>query len=119
MMLRSVILCLVAMLASVQSLMLQTATVAGNAMTAAGQRGASSCVRTQCVCMACRQNLKKDKRLRNRVNAFRFKKGGNTFRFVRPGAYNPEDQKKAEEDSAFFAQVFTYSAEAANAEAAE
>lgn len=44
---------------------------------------------------------------------------GNTFRFVRPGAYNPEDQKKAEEDSAFFAQVFTYSAEAANAEAAE
>jgi len=29
-----------------------------------------------CVCMACRNNLKKDKRVRNRVNAFRFKKGG-------------------------------------------
>ena len=29
-----------------------------------------------CVCMACRSNLKKEKRLRNRVNAFRYKKGG-------------------------------------------
>ena len=27
-----------------------------------------------CPCMGCRQNLKKEKRLRNRVNAFRFKK---------------------------------------------
>lgn len=29
-----------------------------------------------CVCMSCRNNLKKEKRQRNRVNAFRFKKGG-------------------------------------------
>jgi hypothetical protein len=29
-----------------------------------------------CVCMACRNNLKKEKRQRNRINAFRFKKGG-------------------------------------------
>lgn len=29
-----------------------------------------------CVCMGCRNNLKKEKRQRNRVNAFRFKKGG-------------------------------------------
>jgi hypothetical protein len=26
--------------------------------------------------MACRNNLKKEKRQRNRINAFRFKKGG-------------------------------------------
>ena len=31
-----------------------------------------------CPCMGCRQNLKKEKRLRNRLNAFRFKKNGAT-----------------------------------------
>ena len=29
--------------------------------------------------MACRQNLKKEKRMRNRINAFRFKKGMQVF----------------------------------------
>ena len=46
-----------------------------------------------CVCMACRTNLKKDKRLRNRANAFRFKKP--TSRFTRFNNNNAkEDQAK-------------------------
>jgi len=70
-----------------------------------------------CPCMGCRQNLKKEKRLRNRVNAFRFKKQ-TPFRFIRPGSNGPEEQKKADEDAAYFGLVFSYSAEAAAAEAA-
>ena len=64
-----------------------------------------------CVCMACRSNLKKEKRLRNRVNAFRFKKGG----FVRR-RFGPDyaaEQAKADADNQFYSMVFTYSAEAA------
>merc|ERR1719484_500503 len=59
-----------------------------------------------CLCMGCRNNLKKDKRLRNRINAFRFKKGGNTgfSRFAGPdkGAM----KLKEESDAEFMALVF-------------
>ena len=56
-------------------------------------------------CMACRTNLKKEKRVRNRVNAFRFKKGG----FVSKRRFNGPDyaaqQKKADEDNQFYSMV--------------
>ena len=57
-----------------------------------------------CICMGCRTNLKKDKRVRNRINAFRFKKGG----FVKRRFFGPDyaaEAKKAEEDSKFFSLV--------------
>merc|ERR1719498_500528 len=62
-----------------------------------------------CVCMACRNNLKKDKRLRNRINAFRFKKGGNT-NFNRFNNFADRGAQKLKEDSdaEFMALVFTH-----------
>lgn len=54
--------------------------------------------------MACRTNLKKEKRTRNRINAFRFKKGGFTKRRFNGPDYAAE-QKKADEDNQFFALV--------------
>lgn len=39
-----------------------------------------------CVGMACRNNLKKDKRIRNRVNAFRFKKAPSGALLLRAAA---------------------------------
>merc|ERR1740138_1838907 len=97
---RALLLLLVAFLGSTQALLLQTA----------GHLGLHSAdvavTRTDgCPCMRCRTNLKKDKRQRNRVNAFRFKKGPD---------YAAE-QKKADEDNKFFSLVFTYSAEEAAA----
>mmetsp|Transcript_21626 Transcript_21626/g.26563 ORF Transcript_21626/g.26563 Transcript_21626/m.26563 type:complete len:122 (-) Transcript_21626:448-813(-) len=73
-----------------------------------------------CVCMGCRNNLKKEKRQRNRVNAFRFKKGG----FGKKRFNNYEDRAaaaaKASDDAAFMSMIFTYSAAAeADAAAAE
>ena len=65
--------------------------------------------------MRCRTNLKKDKRIRNRVNAFRFKKGG----FVRRRFNGPDyaaEAKNQEDDNNHYSLVFTYSAEAAAAE---
>ena len=65
--------------------------------------------------MGCRTNLKKDKRQRNRVNAFRFKKGG----FVRRRFNGPDyaaEAKNQEDDNNHYSLVFTYSAEAAAAE---
>jgi len=53
--------------------------------------------------MRCRTNLKKDKRIRNRVNAFRFKKAV-PFRFARAGP-KKEDSKEAAEDAAHYAQA--------------
>ena len=76
----------------------------------------------------CRTNLKKDKRIRNRVNAFRFKKAGASvpavlrggrvldltratllilavpFRFARAGP-KKDDSKEATEDAAYYAQA--------------
>merc|ERR1719484_443464 len=62
-----------------------------------------------CLCMGCRNNLKKDKRLRNRINAFRFKKGGNT-RFSRFNNFADKGAQKIKEDSdaEFMAMVFTH-----------
>ena len=59
------------------------------------------------VSMRCRTNLKKEKRIRNRVNAFRFKKAV-PFRFARAGP-KKDDSKEATEDAAYYAQVFTQS----------
>eukprot|EP00316_Scyphosphaera_apsteinii_P021901 CAMPEP_0119313032 /NCGR_PEP_ID=MMETSP1333-20130426/27615_1 /TAXON_ID=418940 /ORGANISM="Scyphosphaera apsteinii, Strain RCC1455" /LENGTH=158 /DNA_ID=CAMNT_0007317753 /DNA_START=179 /DNA_END=656 /DNA_ORIENTATION=+ len=61
--------------------------------------------------------MKKDKRLRNRSNAFRFKKGGKTFynRFADKAAA----QTASTEDGEFISAVFTYSAIAAAAAAAQ
>ncbi|EOD28097.1 hypothetical protein EMIHUDRAFT_468761 [Emiliania huxleyi CCMP1516] len=73
-----------------------------------------------CVCMACRSNLKKEKRLRNRVNAFRYKKGG--FGKKRFSNNRFEDRAvaaaKATEDAEFLSLIFTQSALAAEAEQA-
>lgn len=113
-MLRSVLLLLVAALASVQAFVMQST---GRQLSAR----AAVCDTTRtvaCPCMACRQNLKKEKRLRNRINAFRFKKGGGFVRFARPGQYNPEDAKKQAQDAEFYSLVFTAMADA-EAEQAE
>ena len=70
-----------------------------------------SAVAPAAVTMGCRQNLKKEKRVRNRINAFRFKKGG----FVRR-RFGPDyaaEQAKADADNQFYSMVFTYTAEAA------
>ena len=60
--------------------------------------------RDACPCMGCRTNLKKEKRQRNRINAFRFKKGGFTKRRFNGPDYAAE-QKKADEDNKFFSLV--------------
>jgi len=59
--------------------------------------------------MAMRRNLKKEKRLRNRQNAFRFKQPTPRFRFNRR---NDPDPKLAGEDAEFYSKIFTYTAEA-------
>jgi len=69
--------------------------------------------------MACRTNLKKEKRARNRVNAFRFKKGGFVRRRFNNGPDYAAEAKKEQEDNDFFSMVFTYSAEEAAAAEAE
>ena len=68
--------------------------------------------------MSCRQNLKKEKRIRNRVNAFRFKKQVFKFRRFDNSAQSAEDAKKADEDNKFYSMVFTTLAEEAAAVAA-
>eukprot|EP00965_Chrysotila_dentata_P190136 6173701-Pleurochrysis_carterae.AAC.3 len=69
--------------------------------------------------MACRHNSKKEKRLRNRINAFRFKK--QTYGFNKFNNFADRNAQKANEqaDGEWLAQVFTASAEAEAAEAAE
>ena len=57
--------------------------------------------------MACRTNLKKEKRQRNRVNAFRFKKGGFQKKRFNGPDYAAE-ARKAEEDNKYMAMVFTH-----------
>ncbi|KAL1512177.1 hypothetical protein AB1Y20_005443 [Prymnesium parvum] len=112
--LRSLLLLLLAAISSVQALVMQGLTGQLSARRAAAEQSTRL---GGCPCMACRTNLKKEKRLRNRVNAFRFKKGG-PVRFVRPGQYTPEDAKKASEDAEFYSLVYSYSA-AAEAEDSE
>ena len=111
---RSVIMMLLALLASAQAFMLQVANQVGLSRPAIS----SDCTAGVCPCMSCRTNLKKEKRSRNRINAFRFKKGG----FVRRRFNGPDyaaEAKKQEEDNQFFSLIYTYSAEeAAAAEAA-
>ena len=94
---RSVVLLLVAFVASTaQAFMMQAAGKVGL------QRAATSSPWHQlesCPCMSCRTNLKKEKRQRNRINAFRFKKGG----FTKRRFFGPDyaaDQKKADEKAA-------------------
>ena len=79
--------------------MLQTASHLGLARVAAPAARVEACP-----CMACRTNLKKEKRLRNRTNAFRFKKGGFTKRRFNGPDYAAE-QKKADEDNQFYSLV--------------
>lgn len=64
----------------------------------------------ECPCMACRTNLKKEKRQRNRVNAFRFKKGGFQKKRFNGPDYAAE-ARKAEEDNKYMAMVFTHAEE--------
>jgi len=111
---RALLLLLLGLFASTQALMLQTASHLGL------QRAASSSAHWSqgCVCMGCRTNLKKEKRARNRINAFRFKKGG----FVRRRFNGPDyakEQKNADEDNQHYALVFSYTAEEAAAAEAE
>lgn len=97
-----------------QALMLQ----AGN--VARFQAAATPVERAGEASMACRTRLKKEKRLRNRINAFRFKKGGfQKKRFGPPGPDYAAEQKKADEDNKFMALMFSFTAEEAVAEAAE
>merc|ERR1719181_1853962 len=108
--LRASLLVVLAFLASAQALVLQPAGHLGLHHAASAATRADACP-----CMGCRTNLKKEKRLRNRINAFRFKKGG----FKKPRFPRPDyaaDQRKADEDSQYATLVFSYSAEeAANA----
>lgn len=69
------------------------------------------------VSMGCRNNLKKEKRLRNRMNAFRFKKNTGFQRFNNFADRGAESKKEAE-DAEYMSLIFTYSAAAAQAEAA-
>lgn len=55
--------------------------------------------------MSCRTNLKKEKRQRNRINAFRFKKGGFSKRRFNNGPDYAAQQKAADEDSKFYSLV--------------
>jgi len=88
------------------------------ALTLARANGPDAPARTSaCPCMACRQNLKKEKRLRNRINAFRFKKSAAPTRFYRNHA--ADDAKNANEDNEVYSLIFTHSAAAAAAEQAE
>lgn len=70
-----------------------------------------------CICMGCRNNLKKEKRIRNRVNAFRFKKG-TPNRFQNNFADRSKAKAAEGEDATWNEMIFTYSAAAA-AEATE
>lgn len=70
-----------------------------------------------CPCMSCRNNLKKEKRLRNRMNAFRFKKNTGFQRFNNFADRGAESKKDAE-DAEYMSLIFTYSAAAAQVEAA-
>ena len=118
--LRSALLVVLAFLATAQALVLQAAGQLGIRSAAASASPMQFAERCPCPECACRTNLKKEKRARNRVNAFRFKKGG----FTRTRRFNGPDyaaeQKKADEDNKFFSLIFTYSAEeAAAAQAGE
>merc|ERR1719230_1595481 len=108
---RSLLMLLLAFVASTQALILQTAGHLGLSRAAASAANPEWARADSCPCMACRTNLKKEKRVRNRVNAFRFKKGGFTKRRFNNGPDYAAEQKKADEDNAYFAMVFTYSAE--------
>jgi hypothetical protein len=55
--------------------------------------------------MSCRTNLKKEKRMRNRVNAFRFKKGGFSKNRFRAGPDYGAIQRKADEDAKYYSLV--------------
>lgn len=77
-------------------------------------------LRPGAVTMRCRTNLKKEKRLRNRINAFRFKKG--TFNKFSRGPPRRDDSPTNEEDATFYSMVFmhdTTQASSAEAEAKE
>ncbi len=54
--------------------------------------------------MACRNNLKKEKRLRNRINAFRFKKPQSRNRRF-DNNNNAQDQKNADADAKYYSMV--------------
>ena len=81
-------------------------------------RSACEGSRGVCACMACRNNLKKDKRLRNRTNAFRFKKASTGFSRFNNAAERDAKKAKEQEDAEFMATIFTATAEAAAEEAA-
>ena len=84
--------------------MLQTASQLG--LRSAAATPAFDFARTEdCACMGCRTNLKKEKRQRNRINAFRFKKGGFTKKRFNNGPDYAAQQKKADEDNEFFSMV--------------
>eukprot|EP00322_Chrysochromulina_rotalis_P030345 CAMPEP_0115853788 /NCGR_PEP_ID=MMETSP0287-20121206/13685_1 /TAXON_ID=412157 /ORGANISM="Chrysochromulina rotalis, Strain UIO044" /LENGTH=125 /DNA_ID=CAMNT_0003307877 /DNA_START=44 /DNA_END=421 /DNA_ORIENTATION=- len=106
--LRSVLLLVLAFIASAQAFMLQTASQLGVSRVAATPFDRVG----ECPCMRCRTNLKKEKRARNRVNAFRFKKGGFQKKRFNNGPDYAADQKKADEDNKFYALMFSFTAEA-------
>jgi hypothetical protein len=86
---------------TLQALVVQAAGQLG--LVGASAAGAHTWAQS-CACMSCRTNLKKEKRQRNRVNAFRFKKGGFTPRRFNAPNYAAE-AKKAEEDDKFLSMV--------------
>mmetsp|Transcript_45886 Transcript_45886/g.99807 ORF Transcript_45886/g.99807 Transcript_45886/m.99807 type:complete len:129 (-) Transcript_45886:359-745(-) len=94
--------------------------IARSATPLSAERPVNTRTHTQtCICMACRHNSKKEKRLRNRINAFRFKK--QTYGFNKFNNFADRNAQKANEqaDGEWLAQGFTASAEAEAAEAAE
>lgn len=76
------------------------------AIAAAENVGVQSAVQRG-INMACRKNLKKDKRLRNRVNAFRFKKGGSSMNRFNNFADRKAASDNERADAEFMALVFS------------
>mmetsp|Transcript_7770 Transcript_7770/g.24320 ORF Transcript_7770/g.24320 Transcript_7770/m.24320 type:complete len:129 (+) Transcript_7770:44-430(+) len=118
--LKTLLLLLVGLLQISKALVVTPLVLGRRAAVAAGDMLQTERCTQHCVCMACRSNLKKEKRLRNRVNAFRFKKGG--FGKKRFSNNRFEDRAvaaaKATEDAEFLSLIFTQSALAAEAEQA-
>ena len=83
-----------------------------HALTSArgGMAVARSVVHTErhaqhCLCMRCRNNLKKDKRIRNRVNAYRFKSASSGPKRFNTFADRAAAKIKETEDGEFLAKV--------------
>ena len=88
-----------------QALVVRAGALVTSSSSLAASAAYNSCaLRSNCVCMSCRRNLKKEKRVRNRVNAFRFKKGG-FQKFRRFGGNDDKRDEGQAQDADFYSTV--------------